>query len=320
MNAILAPCEVDLRDAFFDTLHGIAAEDRNVMLLTDDQGAFGLGKFKNDMPEQYVNVGIAEQNLTAVAAGLAMGGKLPFIYGISTFITMRCFEQIRVDLCCMNLPVTIIGSGPGFTYGSDGPTHHATQDIAMMRLLPEMTIWNPNDAVSTASMARMAYSNKGPKYVRLEKGTQPRIYDYGHDFSQGFELLRVGSDLTITATGIMVQRAIEIADQLGEHGIDVGVLDLYRIKPVNSQPLCTALSNVKAVVTLEENSIVGGIGSLIAELFIDNHVPTPLKRIAIPDHHCYAYGGRDWLHEKHSLDVSSVSTAILKWPGLATVG
>ena len=283
------------------------------MVLTDDQGAFGLEKIRKELPSQYINVGIAEQNLISVAAGLALGGKRPFVYGISTFMVFRCFEQIRVDVCCMNLPVTILGSGPGYTYGSDGPTHHATQDLALMRVLPEMTILDPADAVSTGSFAQLAYTNSGPTYIRLEKGTVPRVYEFGHDFSQGFEVLGQGKDLMIVATGIMVQRAMIVADQLAENGLDVGVVDLYRVKPVDPESLCLALNNTRAVAALEENSIVGGIGSLIAETLADQGVAIPVKRIAAPDRHTYQYGDRDWLHALNGLDDGAVTRILLDW-------
>ena len=158
-----------MRDAFFDELYEIAASDPDVLLLTDDQGAFGLERIKRELEGQYFNVGIAEQNLVSVAAGLALGGKRPFIYGISTFMTMRCFEQINVDLCCHKLPVTIVGSGAGYMYSGDGPTHHATQDIGILRTLPGMNIFSPSDAVMTAKLARIAHESAGPNYIRIEK-------------------------------------------------------------------------------------------------------------------------------------------------------
>jgi transketolase len=313
MTDILKPCDVDLRDAFFDELCAIAAEDRNVILLTDDQGAFALDKFKRDMPDQYINAGIAEQNIVAVAAGLAMGGKIPFVYGISTFIIMRCFEQIRVDLCCMNLPVAIMGSGPGYTYGSDGPTHHATQDVALLRTLPEMTILNPTDAVSSSSFARIAYKDPGPKYVRLEKGVLPGLYEAGHDFSRGFEVLMPGCAVMIVATGIMTHCAIKVAEALGRQGVEAGVLDLYRVKPVRDDALLAALSHSRRVVTVEENSIVGGVGSLIAEVLADLSQQMPLKRFALPDEHSYLYGSRDWLLARQGLGVDPLTDRILRW-------
>ena len=174
---------VDIRDAFFDELYAIAVEDGNVMFLTADMGAFSLAKFKEDLPEQYINVGVAEQILVSVAAGLALGGKRVFIYAMAAFITQRCYEQIKIDLCQMRLPVTIIGSGPGLTYGSEGPTHHAVNDIAIMKVLPEMMIITPRDPEEAKEAARIAYDNQTPVYIRLAKGKLPAVYGKYRDFS-----------------------------------------------------------------------------------------------------------------------------------------
>ena len=309
----LRPSNIDMRDAFFDTLYEIAAGDPDVLLLTDDQGAFGVERIKRELEGQYFNVGIAEQNLVSVAAGLALGGKRPFIYGISTFMTMRCCEQINVDLCCLDLPVTIVASGAGYTYSGDGPTHHAIQDIAILRSLPKMSILSPSDAVMTSKLARIAYETGGPKYVRIEKGILPAIYDEGEDFSAGFEVLRTGGDLVIVSTGVMVSRVLEVADKLAERSVNVGVVDLYRVKPIDTSSLLAVLSRVDRVVTVEEHSIVGGIGSIIAEGLADAGRPTPLKRIALPDRHCYQYGSREWLHSRNGLDTDSITRTILEW-------
>lgn len=310
------PYPVDMRDAFFDEINRRATEDRNLLLLTDDQGAFSLGWLRDNLPDQYFNVGVAEQNLISLAAGLALAGKMPIVYGIATFMTMRCYEQIRDDLCCMNLPVTIVASGGGYTYGADGPTHHATQDVAILRALPEMTIFNPADAISTAAFAKLAWRLPGPKYVRIERGSLGKIYQEGHDFSPGLERLVEGRDITIISTGIMTQYAIKAAAELSKQGIDTGIIDLYRLKPVEEHTLLGAIGEARAVVTLEEHSIVGGLGSLVCEIFADRSVGIPLKRLALPDETLYKYGSREWLHESVGLDVDGIVRSVIAWlPG-----
>jgi len=168
---------IDIRDAFFDELYEIASGDKNVMFLTADVGAWSLDRFKEDLPAQYINVGVAEQNLVSVAAGLALGGKKVFIYSIAAFIIQRCYEQIKIDLFQMRLPVTIIGSGPGLTYGSDGPTHHATNDIEIIRVLP-LTIITPSSPEEAKEAAVIGYQSKLPVYIRLGKssGKLPAAY------------------------------------------------------------------------------------------------------------------------------------------------
>ena len=256
-------------------------------------GAFSLVKFKNDFPDQFINVGIAEQNMVSVAAGLALAGRKVFIYTIIPFITQRCYEQIKIDLCSMNLPVTILGVGPGLTYGNDGPTHHGTQDIAIMRALPEITILNPSDAIMAAASINIGYQNSGPTYIRIDKGKIPEIYNQNSDFSDGLAELKAGSDLTIIATGIMVHQALKVAQELDSQSISTGVIDLYRIKPLNKEKLSRIIDNSKCLVTLEENSIIGGIGSAVSEFLTDNGKTIPLKRIALPDTHCFESGDRE---------------------------
>ncbi|MBL7047347.1 MAG: 1-deoxy-D-xylulose-5-phosphate synthase [Candidatus Marinimicrobia bacterium] len=304
---------IDLRDAFFEEVISIAEKDKDVIFLTADMGAFSLERFKKELPAQFVNVGIAEQCLISVAAGLALGGKRVFAYGIAPFATMRCFEQIKVDLCCNNLPVTVVSVGAGYTYGSDGPTHHATYDIAAMRVLPEITILNPSDSTMTSSCARMAYKEDGPKYIRIERGKLPLLYkdEDDIDFSDGLVSLKGGSDLTIVATGIMVHRAFEVRNRLSQHSIDAGIIDLYRIKPVNKELLLGLVSQSKKIVTLEEHSIIGGIGSIVSEILSDAGKSTPLKRIALSDTHCYESGSREWLHSIYELDADSIVETIL---------
>lgn len=306
--------DIDMRDAFFDEVYNIAKKDRNVIFLTADMGAFSLGRFKKDLPEQYINMGVAEQNMISIAAGLTLGGKKVFAYGIAPFVTMRCYEQIKVDLCCMNLPVTIVSVGSGFTYGSDGPSHHATHDIAVMRTLPEITILNPSDPIMASACARISYENDGPKYVRVERGKLPLLYsEQNEGFANGLSVLKEGSDMIIIATGIMVHRALEAAERLSKNSIYAGVVDLYRIKPVNAKILIDVIGKCKKIVTIEENSLLGGIGTIISEFLSDYGVHIPLKRIGTKDSHCYDYGDRDWINFRLGLDTDGIVDSILNW-------
>jgi len=276
-----------------------------------DMGAFSLVKFKKDFPSQFINVGIAEQNMVSVAAGLALAGRKVFIYTIIPFITQRCYEQVKIDLCSMNLPVTILGVGPGLTYGNDGPTHHGTQDIAIMRALPEITILNPSDAIMAAASINIGYKNSGPTYIRIDKGKIPEIYNQDSDFQDGLAELEDGSDLTIIATGIMTHQALKAAQELNNRGLSTGVVDLYRIKPLNKEKLLKIIDNSKRLVTLEENSIVGGIGSAISEFLTDNGKIIPLKRIALPDTHCFESGDRNSLLAFYNLNIDGIIKTIL---------
>ena len=303
---------IDLRDAFFDELYDLARKDKDLIFLTADMGAFSLKRFKKDMREQYINVGVAEQNMISVAAGLALGGKNVFVYSIAPFVTLRCYEQIKIDFCCMNLPVTIVGIGAGVTYGADGPTHHATHDIAVMRALPEMTILNPSDAALTKASACFAYTNATPTYIRIEKGILPSIHTE-ENFHQGLSELSQGADVTILATGVMVHKALDVAQQMKEKGFSAGVVDIYRIKPLDQGNLLKIITRSKRIVTLEDNSIIGGLGSMISEVICDYQVNKPLKRIAMPDHHCFESCQREDLHTLYHLDVDTVEQTIIDW-------
>ncbi|MBA7566560.1 Apulose-4-phosphate transketolase subunit B [subsurface metagenome] len=303
--------DIDIRDAFFNEVYAIASRDPNVIFLSADMGAFSLNAFKKDLSSQHINVGVAEQNLVSIAAGLALGGKKVFIYSIAPFVTYRCYEQIKIDLSCMRLPVTIIGSGPGITYSSDGPTHHAIQDIAIMRALPEMMILNPSDPVTAAAAARISYKNDGPVYVRIDKGKLPLLYDNEEDFSDGLALLKAGRDLMIIATGIMVHQAFKVVDELAKCSIDAGIIDLYRIKPINEELLLSVIKKSNRIVTLEEHSIIGGIGSAIGEILVDRGKVLPLKRIAIADKNCVGYGDREWMHSFYKLDIQNIYKTII---------
>ena len=184
-----------------------------------------------------------------------------------------------------------------------------------MRSLPGMTILSPSDAVSTSEFVHALHQQPGPKYIRIEKGKLGQIYAEGHDFSAGFEMLIEGADLVIISTGVMVHRALEVAEELSHHGLDCGVMDLYRLKPADPEALLEPLSTVGRLVTLEEHSVIGGIGSMVAEILADSGRQVPLKRLALPDRFAYKYGSREWLHTQDGLDSDSVVKKILGWIG-----
>jgi len=312
VDEIIMP-DVAMRDAFINKLYQIAAQDRRVILLSDDFGAPSLDRFRRDLGKQYFNMGIAEQNMASVAAGLALSGKIVFMYAIASFITQRCYEQMRLDLCNMNLPVTAVGVGVGFGYGTAGPTHHTIEDISLMSTLPGMTILSPCDNVAAEAFAEITYREPGTKYVRLDREKLPSIYGPDQDFSEGLAHLKTGRELTIIATGIMVHRSFTVAAELAKHSIDAGIIDLYRIKPINEKLLLSCLKQSKKVLTLEENLVSGGVGSLVARILAENGQTPAFKCMAIPDKHYFKYGGRNYLHSCCGLDTASITNVILEW-------
>lgn len=304
-----------MRDAFFDSLYDIAVNDERVVLVTADTGAFCHDKWRQNLSHRYINVGIAEQNLVGIAAGLSMSGKVVYTYAIIPFMTMRCYEQVRVDLCCMNLSVTIVGVGAGYDYSTLGPTHHGTEDIALMRPLPGMTVLSPSDNTAASAFAHVTYKLQGPAYVRLSRVGAPLVYEdcSKENFTQGLSIPRPGNDLCIIATGRSVYTAIQVSDKLLKRSINTKVVDLYRIKPLNAELLLETIGDSKYVFTLEEHFLTGGIGSAVAEVLAENERTFRFKRLSLQDKFCRQYGKWEYLQALSSLDAEGVTNAIFKW-------
>jgi len=303
--------QIDMRDAFFDEIYEIGRSDKNVVFLTDDMDAFSLRRFKADMPGQFINVNVAEQGMINTAAGLAMCGKKVFAYGIASFVTMRCYEQIKVNIASMRLPVTIIGVGPGFSFEFDGPTHHGTQDVAIMRAIPEMTIFNLSDTSVASRAARLAYMSEGPVYVRLDKGAFPILSQEDEDFLTGFRVVKPLADINIVSTGYMTPIAVSVTEELASRSLDVGLVDLYRLKPVGDLFYESVLAVSERVVTLEESASTGGLGTIVCELLADHGRPIRVTRLASKDKQFVSYGRRSWFHGQNGIDRASVVNAIL---------
>lgn len=281
------------RDAFWIRVYELAKENRDVMVVSADMGAPALDRFRTDLPGQFVNTGIAEQNAIVIASGLAMKGKRPFVYAIAPFITLRCLEQIRVENGIMNIPITVVGVGAGFGYDDSGPTHHLTEDIAVMRSMPNVVIHSISDNVMAQAVAEMSCTLPMTNYIRLDRKPFDGIYTEGEDFTGGLKVLSQGKDGVIVATGAMVHSAIAAARQLKKVNIDLGVVDLFTI-PINAPIFIEKVSKSKRIITLEEHFLPGGMGSAVCEVLCDNGMTIPVKRIglAIEKEYCYQYGGR----------------------------
>ena len=294
----------DIRDAFFDEIYKIAEQDNDVIFISADADAFSLRKYKRDFPDRFINVGCAEQNMISVAAGLSLSGKKVFIYAIIPFITMRCFEHIKVNICSMNLPITIIGAGAGFSFNNDGATHHAVSDISIMRTLPELEIYNSSDSFSAKNIAKLCYENNFPTYVRIDKGKLPDINKDTIDYSLGFSILKKRGNKCIISTGFMSHKIIDIFND------EYDIIDLFRIKPFPIK-LLQILDKYEKIITIEENCLTGGIGTILLEELNNNNKNIPVKRIALKDEQCYCYGDREWLHKYYKIDKNSIEKKIV---------
>jgi len=295
------------RDAFWNKIYDLAKADRNVVVISADMGAPALDKFRADFASQFVKVGIAEQNGIVIAAGLAMVGKHPFVYAIAPFVTLRCLEQIRVESCMMNIPITIVGVGAGVGYDDSGPTHHIMEDIAIMRAMPNITINSISDNVMAEAMAEMSCSMPTANYVRLDRHPSAALYDKVTDFSQGLAVLRQADDNYIIATGNMVHAAIDVAKKLEGKKLSVGVVDVYAF-PINASLLMEKIGRAKRIITLEEHFLPGGLGSAVCEVLNDSGVLIPVKRIGLSTEkaYCYEYGGREEIRKYYGIDQNGI--------------
>jgi len=293
---------ISMRDSFFDELYSIAKKDPNVILVVADMSAPSLDKFREELPNQFINVGIAEQNMILISVGLALEGKIVYCFAIEPFSSLRPFEIIKVDVSCMNIPINIIGVGAGFSYFESGPTHHTTEDISIMRSLPNMRILNPSDSVMAGEFAHLTYKDRKPTYIRLDRQTNKSgVYNEGDKFDKGYEVLRDYVNICIISTGNLV------SDSLRTEGI--GVIDLYRLKPINKE-LIDVLRNYKLIITWEEHLLNGGLGSIISELITDNNIKTKLIRVGINDEYTYQYGERRDIQKSLCMDVGVIKKII----------
>jgi len=305
---------VPQRDAFWEQVYEIAREDRDVVLITADMGAPSLDIFRRNLPSQFVNVGIAEQNAISIAAGLVLSGKKPFVYAIAPFITLRCLEQIRVHCAIMNLPMTLVGVGVGFGYDDSGPTHHLIEDVAIMRSMPNIKIHSMTDSVMSAAFARIAYENNATNYIRLYRQHLPGVYDEGDDFQAGMAVLKESKDSYIVSMGSMTHYALELSKKLATKGVKVGVIDAYSL-PLNRKMLLKAVKKCKKIVVLEEGFMEGGLGSAVSESLIDENVPARVKRFGL-DHekgYCYRYGCLEVIRDYYDISLKKLNQRITEF-------
>ena len=303
---------LDFRDAIFNSLRTIMLQDSNVICLTNDMGAMGLDQIRKERAKQVVNVGIAEQNLMSVAGGLALAGKRVFAYGIASHITTRCYEQIKLDICATAQPVTIIAIGSGLSYGSDGPTHHAVNDLGYMGALPGLSIFNPSDVVSAGAAVQRAYTEAVPAYIRIDKDSFPIIYKENEPglFSEGLSVLKPGENITLLSTGVLVHRALTVAHLLEKEGLSVSVVDCHRLRPFNEDLVEKIVRNSKIVVTLEEHCRFGGLATLVSQIIAERQIQVKFHPIALNDKFFLGSASRTWVHAEHGMTEEAIKNTI----------
>jgi len=303
-----------VRDSMMQALLELAENDKDVLLITGDLG-FGLFEgFAKQFPNQFVNIGIAEQNMIGVASGLALEGKTVFVYSIGNFPTLRCLEQIRNDACYHNININIICMGAGFSYGALGMSHHATEDIAIMRSLPAITLISPSTEDEAYFATIDLAGRKGVGYLRLDKSKVKNIKISREDFNIGVgNALKDGTDYTIITCGGIAEEALSAANDLHDKNISCKIISMHTIKPIDRLLIQNCVENTKGIITLEEGNITGGIGSAVLETCLELGVfPKKMKRLGIKDDYISIVGSQKYLRGAVGISKQFIVDSILE--------
>ena len=301
-----------MRTAFIRTLYDVAEKNERVHLVVGDLGYSVVEPFAKRFPTRYLNVGVAEQNMTGIAAGLALCGKVVFTYSIANFPTLRCLEQIRNDVCYHNADVKIVSVGGGCTYGTLGVSHYGSEDLAILRSLPQMMVVAPGDPIEAKLATAAIAKQPGPCYLRLGKAGEPRVHDPEVEFRLGKAItVREGSDITLITTGGMLCSAVEVTEQLERDGVQARLLSMHTIKPLDTEAVLAAAQETSAIVTIEEHSVIGGLGGAVAEILAEfSEVRVPFKRLGLPSAFVSEVGRHAYLRAAFSLSTEGILKSI----------
>ncbi|MGB6190976.1 MAG: transketolase C-terminal domain-containing protein [Terracidiphilus sp.] len=274
----------DCRDAYAKALEQMAARDSRVcVVINDSLSSAKMKEFKTKYPDRFVNVGIAEQNMIGVGSGLANGGMVPYLCGAACFLTARGMEQIKVDMAYSKANVRICGMSPGMAYGQLGPTHHSIEDLAWMRVLPNLAVIVSADPIETAAVMRYSLEHIGPMYLRIARVPVREVHSEEYEFKLGRAVvLREGGDVTLMVNGILVASALDAAEMLAKRGVEARVLNMSSVKPIDREAIVRSARETKGIVTAEEALAAGGLGSAVAEVLALEH-PAPMRMLGMPD-------------------------------------
>ncbi len=302
-----------MRDIFIARLTELAEQDDRIVLITGDLGFGVLDVFRNRCPRQFINAGVAEQNMTGLATGLALDGHVVFTYSIANFAFMRCLEQIRNDAAYHDCNVNVIAVGGGFSYGALGVSHHATEDLAIMRCLPGVKVFSPGDDFEAAETALAMRDLPGVGYVRLDRKGAAAVAGQSPDFVVGrARVLRDGFDVTLVSTGSILMEVLAAADHLNEAGISCRVLSMHTVKPLDRESLLKAAQETAAVFTIEEHSVEGGLGGAAAETLLEaGTIPRCFHRIGLRVGFSSIVGSQSYLRRRYGLDALAIRDTVL---------
>lgn len=307
-SQVAATPTFDCRQTFVETLIELAHADKRIVAVCNDSvGSSNLGAFAKLFPDRLINVGIAEQNMVGVAAGLANGGFMPFVCAAGPFLSGRATEQIKADIAYSNFPAVLCAMSPGMAYGELGPTHHSIEDLAWMRAISNLVVMAPADPKQTREAMRWAATAGKPTYMRVARFKIPEVTPESHSFAMGkADRLREGNDITLIAIGTLVSRALEAADILAKEGFEARVLNMATVKPIDVEAVLAAARETGRIVTAEEGIIYGGLGSAVAEVTAQNH-PVPMRILGISGF--APTGSTEFLLEHFGLTTSGIVAA-----------
>ena len=306
-----------MRDVFIERIYERMKKDENIFFLCADFGSPKLDLIRGEFKDRFINVGIAEQNLINITTGLALEGYTVYAYAIAPFLTMRAYEQIRVNLSLhaqlKEININLIGVGAGLSYDVSGPTHHCIEDISIMRTLPNIEVFSPSDWVLARKFVDYSIRVKKPKYIRFDGKPLVQIYEKIDDMEleKGFKEIRKGDDVCLVSTGYMTHKALKVAEMLAEENIAVGVIDIFLIKPFKENKFFESIKKYRNLITIEEGFInKGGLDSLISGMLENNKSRILLKRMGFGDSYTFEIGSRDYLHRLNNLDEDTIITNV----------
>ena len=305
-----------MRDTLLLSVYEAMKEDEEIFFVSADFGSPVLDKIRADRPDRFINVGIAEQNLINVSAGLALEGFKVFAYAIAPFITMRCYEQVRVNLALLSevrtMNVNLIGVGAGYSYVVSGPTHQCYEDLTVMRALPSMQIYSPSDQVMAAALPKLCLEKSGPKYLRLDAQVLPVLYDaLPSDIDAGFQVLRSDGEICLVATGYMVHTALKVADRLEADGVAVKVVDLFNISSFSEERLQEHIASCRGVVTLEEGFRGrGGVDAMMFDYLTRRNLGVRMLNVGVDGGYRFELGERTTLHEQVGIGEQAITAKV----------
>lgn len=302
-----------MRNAFTKRLTEVASKNKNIILITNDAPTPHFLEFQKKYPDRFINAGLAEQNMTGLAAGLALSGKIPITYSIVPFVMMRCYEQVRDDICYQNVNVKIIGIGAGIVYSTLGGTHTPIEDISLARGLPNLTIVSPCDLLEAEKVAEEIFKVNGPVYIRLSRTGEPAVYKKDYKFEIGKAVrLKGGKDLTILGYGSILYRVMQAAEELKSEGIDVEVLNIHTIKPLDETAILKSAKKTGAVVTVEEQGEIGGLKSVLSDLLVKKRLNLPFESISLKHEFLTNYGKQTDILDSLGFSAADIKRVVRK--------